>query len=200
MAARASWLCSKDFHTPLRSLVVPCALKPLPHEMEPSNTWRECPVPKKPRKILFEPRVSERELDIEDLAVEELQGSPSPRWCHAMCLSDVRTAVLVGGEGINHQACKDALWKLEIDSDFWFPVSLQQQNAMPSCLRGHTATYDPDTKRIYIFGGMREDKDYSSIYILDTVNWKWLLVAAFSYPTEEQAADLWGSEVLSLPQ
>lgn len=48
---------------------------------------------------------------------------------------------------------------------------------MPSCLRGHTATYDPDTKRIYIFGGTREDKDYSGIYILDTVTWKWLLVA-----------------------
>lgn len=48
---------------------------------------------------------------------------------------------------------------------------------MPSCLHGHTATYDPDTKRIYVFGGIRDDKDYSSIYILDTVTWKWLLVA-----------------------
>lgn len=63
------------------------------------------------------------------------------------------------------------------DSDFWFPVGLQQENAMPSCLRGHTATYDPDTKRIYVFGGIKEDKDYSSIYILDTVTWKWLPVA-----------------------
>lgn len=63
------------------------------------------------------------------------------------------------------------------DSDLWLPVGFQLQNAMPSCLHGHTATYDPDTKRIYIFGGIREDKDYSSIYILDTVTWKWLLVA-----------------------
>ncbi|XP_040528742.2 uncharacterized protein LOC772017 isoform X4 [Gallus gallus] len=179
MTARACRPSRKDFHTSLRSLVVPCALKPPPHEIEPGDTWRESPVcPKKPRKILFEPRASERELDLEDLAVEELQGSPSPRWCHAMCLSDLRTAVLVGGEGADQQACKDALWKLEIDSDFWFPVSLQQENAMPSRLRGHTATYDPDTKRIYIFGGIREDKDYSGIYILDTVTWKWLLVAA----------------------
>ncbi|XP_019471319.1 uncharacterized protein LOC104911205 isoform X2 [Meleagris gallopavo] len=171
VTARASWPAGKDYHTSLRSLVVPCALKRPPHGIEPGDAWRESPVcPKKPRKILFEPRASERELDVE--------GSPSPRWCHAMCLSDLRTAVLVGGEGADQQACKDALWKLEIDSDFWFPVSLQQQNAMPSCLRGHTATYDPDTKRIYIFGGTREDKDYSGIYILDTVTWKWLLVAA----------------------
>lgn len=63
------------------------------------------------------------------------------------------------------------------DNDLWLPVSFQLQNAMPSCLHGHTATYDPDSKRIYIFGGIREDKDYSSIYILDTVTWKWLLVA-----------------------
>lgn len=56
-------------------------------------------------------------------------------------------------------------------------MGFQLQNATPSCLYGHTATYDPDTKRIYIFGGIREDKDYSSIYILDTVTWKWLLVA-----------------------
>ncbi|KAM6394238.1 protein TMED8 isoform 3-T4 [Pluvialis apricaria] len=95
-----------------------------------------------------------------------------------MCLSDLGTAVLIGGEGVDQQSCKDALWKLEIDSDFWLPVDFQLQNAMPLCLHGHTATYDPDTKRIYIFGGIREDKDYSDIYILDTVTWKWLPVAA----------------------
>lgn len=45
-------------------------------------------------------------------------GSPSPRWCHAMCLSDLGTAVLIGGEGVNQQSCRDALWKLEIGGDF----------------------------------------------------------------------------------
>ncbi|XP_072721281.1 uncharacterized protein [Ciconia boyciana] len=169
----------KDVRPPLRTLAVPCALKPPSGKVEASEAWRKSPAhPKKPRKVLFEPTASERDLDEEDLAVEELQGSPSPRWCHAMCLSDLGTAVLIGGEGVDQQSCKDALWKLEIDSDFWLPVGIQLQNAMPSCLHGHTATYDPDTKRIYIFGGIREDKDYSGIYILDTVTWKWLLVAA----------------------
>nr|XP_009673943.1 PREDICTED: rab9 effector protein with kelch motifs-like [Struthio camelus australis] len=169
----------KDFPAPLRKPVVPCALKPPPGNTEPSESWRRSPAQlRNPRKVLFEPRASERELDEEDLAVEELQGSPSPRWCHAMCLSDPGTAVLIGGEGVNQQSCKDVLWKMEIDSDFWFPVDLQLRDTMPSCLRGHTATYDPDTKRIYIFGGVKEDEDYSSIYILDTVTWKWFLVAA----------------------
>lgn len=35
-----------------------------------------------------------------------------------MCLSDPGTAVLIGGEGVNQQSCRDALWKLEIGEDF----------------------------------------------------------------------------------
>ncbi|XP_064514896.1 uncharacterized protein LOC135416102 isoform X3 [Pseudopipra pipra] len=177
VAARGSRPGRKDVHAPLRALVVPYALKPPSGKVKSNETWRNNPVQgpprvhsKKPRKVLFEPTASERDLDEE--------GSPSPRWCHAMCLSDLGTAVLIGGEGVDQQSCKDVLWKLEIDSDLWLPVGFQQQNTMPSCLHGHTATYDPDTKRIYIFGGIREDKDHSSIYILDTVTWKWLLVAA----------------------
>ncbi|KAM7110465.1 uncharacterized protein J5F26_005999 isoform 2-T2 [Ciconia maguari] len=138
VTARASRPGRKDVRPPLRTLAVPCALKPPSSKVEASEAWRKSPAhPKKPRKVLFEPTASERDLDEEDLAVEELQ-----------------------------------------DSDFWLPVGIQLQNAMPSCLHGHTATYDPDTKRIYIFGGIREDKDYSGIYILDTVTWKWLLMAA----------------------
>ncbi|KAF1511437.1 tRNA wybutosine-synthesizing protein 2/3/4, partial [Eudyptula albosignata] len=185
VTARASRPGRKDVHPPLRTLVIPCALKPPSGKVEASEAWRKSPVyAKKPRKVLFEPTASERDLDEEGNSGSfqpcalSPPGSPSPRWCHAMCLGDLGTAVLIGGEGVNQQSCKDAVWKLEIDSDFWLPVGFQQQNAMPLCLHGHTATYDPDTKRIYIFGGIREDKDYSGIYILDTVTWKWLLVAA----------------------
>lgn len=35
-----------------------------------------------------------------------------------MCLCDLGTAVLIGGEGVNQQSCRDALWKLEIGGDF----------------------------------------------------------------------------------
>ncbi|NWT05149.1 DRC7 protein, partial [Mionectes macconnelli] len=184
VAARGSRPGRKDVHVPLRALVVPYALKPPSGKVESSETWKNSPVQgpprvhsKKPRKVLFEPTASERDLDEEALCSVS-SGNPSPRWCHAMCLSDLGTAVLIGGEGVDQQSCKDVFWKLEIDSDLWLPVGFQLQNNMPSCLHGHTATYDPDTKRIYIFGGIREDKDYSSIYILDTVTWKWLLVAA----------------------
>lgn len=80
MTARACRPGRKDFHTSLRSLVVPCALKPPPHEIEPGDTWRESPVcPKKPRKILFEPRASERELDLE--------GNSGSFWVYLWVLS-----------------------------------------------------------------------------------------------------------------
>lgn len=60
--------------------MVPCALKPPPHEIEPGDTWRESPVcPKKPRKILFEPRASERELDLE--------GNSGSFWVYLWVLS-----------------------------------------------------------------------------------------------------------------
>ncbi|NXM74015.1 TYW23 protein, partial [Serilophus lunatus] len=190
---RASRPGRKEIRPPLRTQVVPCALKPLSSKVESSEACRKSSVQgpprlhsKKPRKVLFQPTASERDLDEEGgfivLCSQPyallFSGSPSPRWCHAMCLSDLGTAVLIGGEGVDQQSCKDALWKLEIDNDLWLPVGFQVQNTTPSCLHGHTATYDPESKRIYIFGGIREDKDHSSVYILDTVTWKWLLVAA----------------------
>lgn len=35
-----------------------------------------------------------------------------------MCLSDLGTAVLIGGEGADQQPCKDAFWKLEIGGNY----------------------------------------------------------------------------------
>ncbi|KAL7992594.1 hypothetical protein Chor_016850 [Crotalus horridus] len=130
-------------------------------------------------KLLMLPAPTELQAKkINYLEVKELQACPSARWCHAMCLCDTDTAVLIGGEGSNQQFCKDVLWKLEIDNDFWFPMDFPTQNSIPQCSRGHSATYDPDTKRIYIFGGIKEGRRYNSIYVLDTTSWKWLHVFA----------------------
>ncbi|CAM4694298.1 unnamed protein product [Lepidochelys kempii] len=181
--ARAQRTRSKDLSPLPKKLLMPFAPESPTGQKAPKEARRKICKPrpiqlKKPRKVLFEPRACEREQDAEDLEVKELQVCPSPRWCHAMCLSDSETAILIGGEGANQQPCKDALWKLEIDNDFWFPVDLPPLGSVPPCSSGHTATYDLDTKRIYVFGGMKEGKPYSTIYILDTATWKWLLVAA----------------------
>ncbi|XP_035757898.1 uncharacterized protein LOC118453081 isoform X1 [Egretta garzetta] len=75
MTARASRPGRKDVCPPLRALAVPCALKPPSGKVEASEAGRKSPVhPKKLRKVLFEPTASERDLEEEDLAVEELRG------------------------------------------------------------------------------------------------------------------------------
>lgn len=44
---------------------------------------------------------------------------PSKRWSHTMCLSDPDTAVLIGGETMDQNYCKDSLWKLELGRWAW---------------------------------------------------------------------------------
>lgn len=62
------------------------------------------------------------------------------------------------------------------DSDFWFPMNSCSSGPVPLCARGHTATYDPDSKTVYVYGGLREGQRYSELYILNTLTWKWKIV------------------------
>lgn len=47
---------------------------------------------------------------------------------------------------------------------------------VPLCARGHSATYDPESKSVFVYGGLREGQRYSELYILNTLTWKWKLV------------------------
>ncbi|XP_022048956.1 rho GTPase-activating protein gacHH [Acanthochromis polyacanthus] len=64
------------------------------------------------------------------------------------------------------------------DSDFWFPMNSCASGPLPPCARGHSATYDPDSKAVFVYGGLREGQRYSELYILNTLTWKWKLVTA----------------------
>ncbi|KAM6912514.1 uncharacterized protein FYW49_011015 isoform 2-T2 [Xenentodon cancila] len=108
----------------------------------------------------------------------EVSVCPSSRWSHTMCLSDPDTAILIGGETTDQNYCKDSLWKLELDGDFWFPVNSSTFGPVPPCARGHTATYDPDSKAVFVYGGLREGQRYSELYVLNTLTWKWRIVTA----------------------
>ncbi|XP_041809693.1 acyl-CoA-binding domain-containing protein 4 isoform X2 [Chelmon rostratus] len=108
----------------------------------------------------------------------EVSVCPSKRWSHTMCLSDPVTAILIGGETADQNYCKDSLWKLELDNDFWFPMNSSASGPIPPCARGHSATYDPDSKSVFVYGGLREGQCYSELYILNTLTWKWKLVTA----------------------
>ncbi|XP_029316730.1 acyl-CoA-binding domain-containing protein 4 isoform X2 [Cottoperca gobio] len=108
----------------------------------------------------------------------EVSECPSKRWSHTMCLGDPDTAILIGGETADQNHCKDSLWKLELDNDFWFPMNSSASGPVPLCARGHSATYDPDSKSIFVYGGLREGQHYNELYILNTLTWKWKLVTA----------------------
>uniref|UniRef100_A0A8C1I5B1 Zgc:163014 n=1 Tax=Cyprinus carpio TaxID=7962 RepID=A0A8C1I5B1_CYPCA len=64
------------------------------------------------------------------------------------------------------------------DNDFWFPVDVSSSEVSPPSSKGHSATFDPESKAVYVYGGLRDAQRYSDIYILDTITWKWKLVSA----------------------
>ncbi|XP_075699624.1 neuroglobin [Rhinoderma darwinii] len=127
-------------------------------------------VPRNPRRLRFGSKGSE----------DGAPGAvcPSARWGHSICLCDQETAILIGGEGANEKSSPDSLWKLELDSDFWFQMDSLCSGSVPQCSRGHTATFDPETKRVFVYGGLRERLWLSNVYVLDTLDWKWTLVTA----------------------
>ncbi|XP_054652829.1 uncharacterized protein zgc:163014 isoform X2 [Dunckerocampus dactyliophorus] len=132
-----------------------------------------------PKKIRLSRMNSQEEMTLQ-LKQEDREVSvyPSKRWSHTMCLSDLNTAILIGGETLEQNVCQDSLWKLELDNDFWYPMNSSTSGPAPPCSRGLSATYDPDSKTILVYGGLREGQRYSELYILNTLTWKWKLVTA----------------------
>lgn len=129
-----------------------------------------------PKKRIL--RVNSQEEMVEEIKSEqrEVSACPSKRWSHSMCLIDPDTAILIGGETSDENYCKDSLWKLELDSDYWFPMDCSTSEPVPLCARGHSATFDPDSKAVIVYGGLREGLTYNELYVLDTLTWKWTLV------------------------
>ncbi|XP_029901052.1 nitrile-specifier protein 5 isoform X2 [Myripristis murdjan] len=141
------------------------------------NLTEELEKPLSPKKVKLS-RMNSREEKIAQINSECRAVCPSKRWSHALCLSDPDTAILIGGETSDQNYCKDSAWKLEIDNDFWFPMTSSTSEPIPPCACGHSATYDPDSKAVFVYGGLREGQRYNELYILDTLAWKWRLVTA----------------------
>ncbi|XP_053191135.1 uncharacterized protein zgc:163014 [Scomber japonicus] len=130
-----------------------------------------------PKRMRLSRMNSQEEMMVQ-IKNESREVCPSKRWSHSMCLSDPQTAILIGGETTDQNYCKDSLWKLELDNDFWYPMNSSVSGPVPPCARGHSATYDPDSKAVFVYGGLREGHCYSNLYILNTLTWKWRLVTA----------------------
>uniref|UniRef100_A0A665UW88 Zgc:163014 n=2 Tax=Echeneis naucrates TaxID=173247 RepID=A0A665UW88_ECHNA len=147
-----------------------------PEDMDsPTEDTDQASAPKKKRLSRVN---SQEEMTVQIKNENRVSVYPSSRWTHTMCLTDADTAVLIGGETADQNYCKDSLWKLELDGDFWFPMDSSVSGSVPLCAWGHTATYDPDSKLIFVYGGLRDGQRYSELYILNTLTWKWKRVAA----------------------
>ncbi|KAM7402975.1 hypothetical protein PAMA_003752 [Pampus argenteus] len=140
----------------------------LPEDIEQAST---------PKKMRLSRMNSQEEMTVQIKSVSR-EVCPSKRWSHSMCLSDSETVILIGGETTDQNYCKDSLWKLELDNNFWFPMNSAVSGPVPPCARGHSAAYDTDSKEVFVYGGLREGHCYSEVYILNTLTWKWRLVTA----------------------
>ncbi|KAJ8007795.1 hypothetical protein DPEC_G00097900 [Dallia pectoralis] len=103
---------------------------------------------------------------------------PSGRWGQSLCPIDPQTAILIGGQGSRMQFCKDPMWKLCTEDLSWLPAETLAEGPTPEARIGHTATYDPDSQKIFVFGGSKNNKWFNDVHILDTQSWKWSMVEA----------------------
>lgn len=103
---------------------------------------------------------------------------PSGRWGQTLCPIDSQTAILIGGQGARMQFCKDPMWKLCTEDMSWVPAETLAEGPTPEARIGHSAVFDPDSKRIFVFGGSKNKKWFNDVHILDTRSWRWTMVEA----------------------
>eukprot|EP00112_Aurelia_sp_Birch-Aquarium-sp1_P017489 Seg406.3 transcript_id=Seg406.3/GoldUCD/mRNA.D3Y31 product="RING finger protein B" protein_id=Seg406.3/GoldUCD/D3Y31 len=96
---------------------------------------------------------------------------PSPRWGHSFCKTRDNKAIVIGGQGIKNQMCKDSMWQFDSANNSWARIEDESNGA--SRRMGHTATYDEKSRQMYVFGGSKNKKWYSDIHTLDTETMTW---------------------------
>ncbi|XP_070179624.1 uncharacterized protein [Littorina saxatilis] len=100
---------------------------------------------------------------------------PSARWGHTMLLTQPRCAMLIGGQGDRQQLSKDSIWSLHTETRKWSSQDIQSENQKPEYRMGHTATYDPTLRCIYIFGGSKNSRWFHDVHVFDLDEKKWTL-------------------------
>lgn len=73
------------------------------------------------------------------------------------------------------------LYLLYLEDLSWVPAETLAVGPTPEARMGHTATYDPESKRIFVFGGSKHKKWFNDVHILDTQSWHWTMVEVISF-------------------
>ncbi|CAL1531262.1 unnamed protein product [Lymnaea stagnalis] len=102
---------------------------------------------------------------------------PSNRWGHTMTFVNNRQAVLIGGQG-DKQLSRDSIWFLDPEMRTWKCPEIITEGAKPEYRIGHSATFDPTMRCIYIYGGSKNTKWFHDVHMFDLDEKKWSLVKA----------------------
>lgn len=68
------------------------------------------------------------------------------------------------------------LWSCAAEDLSWVAAETLAEGPTPEARIGHTSVYDPDSGRIFVFGGSKSRKWFNDVHILDTQSWKWTMV------------------------
>ncbi|KAK3093369.1 hypothetical protein FSP39_014659, partial [Pinctada imbricata] len=122
---------------------------------------------------------------------------PSNRWGHSLCMIHNNSIILVGGQGERQQLCRDSVWSLDPVTRKWKSPELKSESKKPEYRMGHTATYDPKLRCIYVFGGSKNLQWFHDVHMLDIDELKWqLLKVAGKAPTRAyHSATLYRNEL-----
>ncbi|KAH9489532.1 hypothetical protein Btru_037400 [Bulinus truncatus] len=102
---------------------------------------------------------------------------PSNRWGHTMTFVNSKLAVIIGGQG-DKQLSRDSIWFLDPEMRSWKNPQVQTEGAKPEYRIGHSATYDPTVRCIYVYGGSKNAKWFHDVHMFDLDEKKWTLVKA----------------------
>ncbi|KAK3778992.1 hypothetical protein RRG08_034250 [Elysia crispata] len=100
---------------------------------------------------------------------------PSSRWGHTMTHVNSELAVLIGGQS-DKSLSKDSIWFLHPEMRTWKCPDVAVEGIKPEYRIGHTATYDPTMRCIYVYGGSKNAKWFHDVHMFDLDEQKWTLV------------------------
>jgi len=68
-----------------------------------------------------------------------------------------------------------------IETRRWKDPETLSESQKPEYRMGHTATFDPVVRCIYVFGGSKNTRWFHDVHMLDIDEWKWQLVKVRSW-------------------
>jgi len=103
---------------------------------------------------------------------------PQGRWGHTLTVTSDSQGIIIGGQGENDKIVKDAVWAVDLCMRRWSLLEPPQNSGpSPLCRTGHSTAYDPDSGKLYVFGGSKYKTWYSDIYTLQPGSADWTKIA-----------------------